>query len=112
MIPKPTRLVTIAIALSFAAASAEESPSPHRSGGFGGPSSVEEQLLEDRLIREKKDRLGFLDDAVVFDAGGTLEKAYGAELLPWFVVHAAEKGVVHEGSRAPTVERLRSWIGE
>jgi porin len=35
-----------------------------RTGGFGGPSSVEEQILEDRRAREKTQRLGVLDEVL------------------------------------------------
>ena len=59
----PTAAIIFAFSPGIATAQDEEPPRQTGSG-FGGPSSVEEQLLEDRLIREKKARLGFLDDAV------------------------------------------------
>lgn len=73
----PDRIARLVLGLSLGSclfclstASGEEEsesvdgPGTRASTGFGGPSSVEEQLAEDALVREKVSRLGIFDQAL------------------------------------------------
>ena len=44
--------------------------------------------------------LGF-DGPLVFDEGGRVESAFGAELIPWHVVVGAGGKILHSGERRP-----------
>lgn len=47
---------------------------------------------------------------LAFDESGQLEKAFGARVLPWFVV--VERGtIVHQGERPPATAEARAWLG-
>ena len=48
---------------------------------------------------------------VVFDEGGRAEGAFGAELLPWYVVIDAQGRIIHSGSEPFPQAKLRALIG-
>lgn len=52
-----------------------------------------------------------LHGPLVYDAGGRAEGAFGAELLPWYVVIDAQGKILHSGSEPLPQAKLRTLIG-
>ncbi len=55
--------------------------------------------------------LGF-EGAFAFDDGGRLERAVGAELLPWHAVIGPGRQVLSSSERAPDAAQLNRWLAE
>jgi peroxiredoxin len=70
---------------------------------------VAARQTEAEFVRWARDA-GF-DGALVYDADGSLERAFRAASLPWHVVVDAQGRVAHAGDAAPAAERIGGWVG-
>ncbi len=68
---------------------------------------VAERQTKDEFVAWAREH-GFRG-ALVYDATGAIEAAYGAKALPWFVVIGPAGSLLHSADAAPSPEDVRRW---